>query len=766
MFINYVLIALRNLFNQRAYTLINIAGMAIGIACSLFIILFVNHELSYDRFHSKADQIYRVWVSGKFSGSEFNHAVTAQPMAQALLSDYPEIENVVRLRKYGDWLVTYGDNKFYEENIVFADSTFFEIFDFPLVKGDPGSVLKETRTMVMTRSMASRYFGDEDPVGKLIRFETDTSLFRVTGLMEDVPENSHLHFDAVGSLHTYARPEQEFWVSHNFYTYILTDSLTSKEGLEGKLTYIVEKYIGPTIEDLLGVGLEEMKAKGEFYGYFLQPLKDIHLNSDLDYEFEPNGNKVLVYIFTIVAVLILIVACINFTNMATAQSASRAKEVGIRKLVGAQKPMLVSQFLFESFLLTSLAFLVAAILVKLLIPYFNNLIQLQVNTAFLTTWKVIPLIVLFIIITGLLAGSYPAFYLAAFRPISILKGVLFQGTKGSQIRSILVVLQLAVSILILVGTYITFGQLRFLINKDPGFDTENILVIRRPDVLRDRIESFKQELLRNPGVVSIANSNSIPGRHFSNMAIFVEERGTNNIYQTWQSWVSHDYEKVFSLNLVDGRFFSRDNPTDSSGIVINQAAVKSLDLEEPVLGKRLLVPTGSYPSVPIIGILQDFHFQSMHTSIAPMSLLLMDEDYERLYDTEKKTGSIFVSFAIISLSIACLGLIGLISFTAVQRTKEIGIRKAMGSANQLIVGLFFKEIGILVAFATLLAVPVYFAADSWLQNFAYHIPFNGFIFAIILISAGIITLVLSWISVAGIVINASRSNPADSLRYE
>ena len=808
MFINYVLIALRNLFNQRAYTLINIAGMAIGIACSLFIILFVNHELSYDRFHSKADQIYRVWVSGKFSGSEFNHAVTAQPMAQALLSDYPEIENVVRLRKYGDWLVTYGDNKFYEENIVFADSTFFEIFDFPLVKGDPGSVLKETRTMVMTRSMASRYFGDEDPVGKLIRFETDTSLFRVTGLMEDVPENSHLHFDAVGSLHTYARPEQEFWVSHNFYTYILTDSLTSKEGLEGKLTYIVEKYIGPTIEDLLGVGLEEMKAKGEFYGYFLQPLKDIHLNSDLDYEFEPNGNKVLVYIFIIVAVLILIVACINFTNMATAQSASRAKEVGIRKLVGAQKPMLVSQFLFESFLLTSLAFLVAAILVKLLIPYFNNLIQLQVNTAFLTTWKVIPLIVLFIIITGLLAGSYPAFYLAAFRPISILKGVLFQGTKGGKIRSILVTLQLAVSILILVGTYITFGQLRFLINKDPGFDTESILVIRRPDVLRDRIESFKQELLRNPGVVSVANSNSIPGRRFSNMAIFVEERGTNNIYQTWQSWVSHDYEKVFSLNLVDGRFFSRDNPTDSSGIVINQAAVKSLDLEEPVLGKRLLAPTGSYPSVPIIGILEDFHFQSMHTSIAPMSLLLipgnrggylpvklsgsdlqgtiefiqktwesftaeypfdyfwMDEDYERLYDTEKKTSNIFVSFAIISLSIACLGLIGLISFTAVQRTKEIGIRKAMGSASQPIVGLFFKEIGILVAFATLLAVPVYFAADSWLQNFAYHIPFNGFIFAIILISAGIITLVLSWISVAGIVINASRSNPADSLRYE
>jgi putative ABC transport system permease protein len=413
----------------------------------------------------------------------------------------------------------------------------------------------------------------------------------------------------------------------------------------------------------------------------IQPLKEIHLNSNLDYEFEPNGNKVLVYIFIIIAALILVVACINFTNLATVRSVSRSKEVGIRKLAGAQKPMLVSQFLFESFFLTSLAFALAAILVSLLIPYFNNMINLEVNTAFLTTWKLVPLIVLFILLTGLLAGSYPAFYLAAFRPINVLKGVLVKGIKSGKMRSVLVVLQFGVSILILLGTYITFGQLRFLIHKNPGFDTENILVIRRSDVLKDKIESFKQELLRNPGVVSVSNSNSIPGRNFSNNAIFVEERGTNNTYLTWQSWVSLDYDKVFSLNIVDGRFFSKDIPTDSSGIVINQAAVKFLDLDEPVLGKRLLVPTGpqSFEPVQIIGILEDFHFQSMHTNIQPMSLMLipgnwegyipvkltgsdlqetihfvgkiwesftteypfdyfwMVDDYERLYDTEKKT---------------------------------------------------------------------------------------------------------------------------------
>jgi putative ABC transport system permease protein len=810
MYINYVLVAIRNLLKQRSYTLINITGMAIGITCSIFIILFVSHELSYDKFHSRADRIFRVGVSGKFSGNEFNQAVTAQPMAQALISDYPEVKNVVRLREFGDWLVTYGDNKFHEEHMLFADSTFFEIFDFKLLKGDPFTVLKEKRTIVLTESMARKYFGDGDPVGKMIKLETDTSLFRVTGLMEDIPANSHIHFDAVGSLHTYARPEQEFWVSHNFYTYILTDGITPKDALESKFESIIYKYVGPQIEEILGMSMDVLEEQGDFFGYFLQPLKEIHLNSDLDYEFEPNGNRVLVYIFIVIAALILIVACINFTNLATAQAVSRSKEVGIRKLVGARKPMLVSQFLFESFILTALAFGLAAILVSLLLPYFNNMIQLEVNTAFLANWKIIPLILLFILFTSLLAGSYPAFYLAAFRPISVLKGVVIRGTRGGKIRSILVVLQLAVSILILVGTYITFGQLRFLIQKDPGFDTDHILVIRRSDVLKDKMESFKQELLRNPGILSVSNSNSIPGRTFSNNAIFVEERGTNATYLTWQSWVGFDYEKVYSLKILDGRFFSREISTDSSGIVINRAAIKALDLEEPVLGKRLLRPSGpqTFEASPIIGIVEDFHFQSMHTSIEPMSLLLMpgnwegyipvklagpnlqesvdflretwesftteypfdyfwmSDDYERLYDTEKKTSNIFVAFAIISLIIASLGLIGLISFTAVQRTKEIGIRKVMGSSSEFIVRLFFKEIGVLVAVGALLAAPVYFIVNDWLQNFAYHIPFNLLRFAFILLAAGLITLFLSWISVGGITITASRRNPADSLRYE
>jgi len=810
MFFNYFLVALRNLLKRRTYTLINITGMAIGIACSIFIILFVNHELGYDQFHTRADRIYRVCVSGKFSGNEFNQAITAQPMAQALISDYPEVKNVVRLREYGDWLMSYGENKFHEENMLFADSTFFEIFDFKLIKGDPTSVLKEKRTLVLTESMARKYFGDDDPIGKMIKLETDTTLHRVTGLMEDVPENSHIHFDAVGSLHTYARPEDEFWVSHNFYTYILTDGMTPKDTLENKFQSIIYKYVGPQIEEVLGMSMEAFVEQGDFFGYYLQPLSEIHLTSDLDYEFEPNGNKVLVYIFLVIAALILIVACINFTNLATAQAVSRSKEVGIRKLVGAQKPMLVSQFLFESFMLTAFAFLVAAILVSLLIPYFNNMIQLDINTANLPGWKIAPLILLFIIFISFLSGSYPAFYLAAFRPISVLKGVVKRGTRGGKIRSILVMLQLAVSILILVGTYISFGQLHFLINKDPGFDTENILVIRRSDVLKDNMESFKQELLRNPGVVSASNSNSIPGRNFSNNALFVEERGTNSTYLTWQSRVSFDYDKVFSLKMVDGRFFSRDISTDSSGIVVNQAAVKSLGLEEPVLGQRLLMPSGpqTYDASPIIGIAEDFHFQSMHTSIEPMSLLLMPgnqegyipvklsrsdmsetvdfiretwesfgteypfdyfwmkDDYARLYNTEKQTSSIFVAFAIISLVIACLGLIGLISFTAVQRTKEIGIRKVMGSSSEFIVRLFFKEIGILVAIATLLAAPVYFIANNWLQNFAYHIQFSPLKFAVILVAAGIITLLLSWISVGGITINASRKNPVESLRYE
>jgi putative ABC transport system permease protein len=561
---------------------------------------------------------------------------------------------------------------------------------------------------------------------------------------------------------------------------------------------------------VMGITLEDLEKEGTYFGYYLQPLKSIHLNSNIQYEFEPNGNKALVYIFIVIAVLILLVACINFMNLATARASTRAREVGIRKLVGAHRSMIITQFLTESILLVILAFLVAILLVSWLLPSFSNMIQVKLNFGFMNSPFFLPLILLFILVTGLIAGSYPAFFLAAFRPAAVLKGSLQKGSKGKPLRSILVVLQIWVSIFILVGTFVTFAQMRYLLKKDPGFQRENVLVIRRSDVLKDKIESFKQELLKNPNILAVTNSNSIPGRTFSNNAIFVEGKGMENTYLTWQSWVSYDYEKVFDLKLAEGRFFSRDIPTDSSAAVINQVAIKSLGLEEPVIGKRLQSPTGpqTFQYHTIIGVLKDFHFKSLHIEIEPMTYLFipgnwegyipvrlsghdmeqtiayvkktwdsftteypfdyfwMNEDYAKLYATEKKTSSVFIAFALMSMIIACLGMIGLVSYTAVQRTKEIGVRKAMGSSAGKIVYLFAKETGLFVVIAGILAFPIWFAAKEWLHNFAYHIDFTLLFFLLLLCGATLATLVIAFLSVGGIALSASMNNPAESLRYE
>lgn len=810
MFRHYLLTGIRNLLRHKGYTLLNIFGLAIGLATSLFILLFVYHELSYDRFHKKADRIYRVCIRGRFAGGDMNQAITAQPMAASMRADYPEIENVVRLRQYGDWLVSYQDKKFHEERFLFADSTFFKVFDFELIQGDPETVLDEPRSVVLTESHARKYFGDDDPVGKMIKLERDTVLTKVTGVMRDVPGNSHIHFDMVGSVHTYARPQNDSWLSHNFYTYVLLKEGISKEQLEPRLNDMVKKYLGPAIQDAIGVTYEEMEKQGFFFGYYLQPLKSIHLNSHLQYEFEPNGNKTLVYIFIAVAVLILLVACINFMNLATARASTRAREVGLRKLVGAHKTRIVMQHLSESVFLVLVSFLVAVLLVSWLLHPFSNLIQIKPNLEFLKQPVFIPVIILFLLVTAFLAGSYPAFFLSSFQPAAVLKGSVQRGIKGRFLRSLLVVLQMGLSIFILVGAFITFSQLRYLIRTNPGFHRENVLVIRRSDALRDQLETFKQELLKNPNVVAVSHSRQLPGKNYSNNATFVEGKGMENTYLTWQDWIGFDYDKVFSLEMVDGRFFSRDISGDSTAVVINEAAVRSLGLEDPVPGKALIGPTGqdSIVRIPIIGVLRDFHFKSLHLSIEPMAYFIMrgnwegfipvrlsgnnleetvayvkrtwesftsdypfdyfwmEDDWARLYDTEKKTSGVFIAFAIISLIIAILGLIGLVSYTAVQRTKEVGVRKALGSTDRQIVMLFAKETGRFVLVSAILATPIWFAAKSWLQNFAYHIPFNILIFLFFLIGATILTLILAWLSVGAIAINASRNNPADSLRYE
>jgi len=802
---NFFLTAFRNLTQKWSYSFINILGLTIGLASVIYIFLFVSFELSYDKMHNHYDRIYRMGVKGMLMNSEINQAITAAPMAEALRNDYPEVAGACRLTTAGDWLMTYKDKKFNERYFLFADSTFFDIFSFKLIKGDPKTVLTEPRSIVFTESAAKKYFGNEDPVGKTLKVENDTVLYQVTGLMQDIPENSHFTFDMLGSMTTLRRSESTFWVNHNYYTYILLNEGTDPEAFETKMQSLVEKYVGPQIEQILGVNMQEFEASGNSFGYFMQPLADIHLRSDLQYEIEANGNILYIYIFISVAVFILVIASINFTNLATARAANRATEVGVRKVLGAQKKQLVAQFLTESFLITLLSLALAVVALEVVMPYLNNITQIPLAINYFSSWYTLPGFLLLIILVSFMAGSYPAFFLASFRPVAVLKGKLKLGAKNGMLRSALVIVQFVVSVFILLSTYTVSDQLHYMLNKDLGFEKEHVLMIRRSDGLRNQMESFKSEVKNLSGVVEITNARNYPGINFSNNTFFKEGEQTNT-YLLNQAWVSFDYEKTFGFEMLKGRFFSKDFPTDSNAIVINESAVKSLGLDEPV-GKNLLLPAGEneYRPLKIIGVVKDFHFKSLHTTIEPAAFTLLpgnwegvvcvklrpeninntissiqniwesftsqypfeyfffDDHMEDLYQAEKRTSSIFIIFSLLSVVIALFGLFGLISFITEQRKKEIGIRKTFGSTSLNIVVIICKDILKLIIIATLISWPIaYWVMNKWLQDFSYRVDIHFIMFLVI----PLITMLVSLLVVIYQALKAAFRNPAETLRYE
>ena len=732
---NFFLTAFRNVFKNWSYSAINIIGLSTGLAAIIYITLFVQFELGYDKFHEKGEDIYRIGVYGMMMNNEINQAVTAAPMAEAMMNDYPEVVSACRLRESGDWLIQYGDVKFNEKEWIFADSTFFDIFSFKLLKGDPKTALTKPNNIVMTETGAKKYFGSDNPIGKMLRVESDTALYEVVGLMEDPPENSHFHFDLLGSMARIPGSRNTFWVSHNFHTYVQLKPGTDPDVFTEKMQLMIEKYVGPQIEQVLGINMEEFTASGNSFSYFIQPLYDIHLHSDLQYEIETNGNKLYVYIFISIAIFILVIASINFTNLATARASNRSKEVGIRKVVGAMKKQLVLQFLTEAFIITLISLTAAVVILELFMPALNNMVQIPLSIDYFSCWYIVPSLLLLILLVSLMAGSYPAFFLASFRPVSVLKGKLKLGAKSGVLRSVLVITQFVVSVFILLSTYTVSSQLRYMLNKDLGFEKENLLMIRRSDALDNQMEAFKSELKKITSVEEVSNSNAYPGVNFSNNAFFLEGESTSNTYLLNQAWVSYDYGKTFGFELLEGRFFSRDYPTDSNAIVINEAAVKSLGLEDPI-GKNILSPweNNEFIKRPIIGVVKDFNFKSLHTKIEPAAFTLMpgnwegvvcvklkpdnmsssikqiqqvwesftteypfeyfffDDHLKDLYKTEQRTNGIFILFSALSILIAFMGLLGLISFIAEQRKKEIGVRKTFGSTSTNIVLLISKDI--------------------------------------------------------------------------
>jgi putative ABC transport system permease protein len=812
MIANIVKVAFRNLFKHFGYSFINILGLAIGLASSIFIFLYVINELSYDRFHEKSDRIYRVWILGNMPGTEMRHAVSSPPMMETMLNDYPEVESAVRLYQSGGWLVRSGDRKFHEteREYIFADSTFFDVFSFKLLKGNPKTCLRDPRSIVLTEEYARKYFGDEDAMGKSLRIERDTNYYTITGVMEDVPVNSHIQFKMLGSLSTWEQSRSTNWVNHNFYTYIVLAPGTDPEAFESRMQEMVIKYVGPLVEQFMGIDLEQFEQSGNSYGYRIQPLTDIHLHSNLQFEMEPGGNPMYVYIFMVIAVLILIIACINFMNLATARSASRAREVGLRKVVGSSRSLLIAQFLAESVFLSIFALIIAVILVYLLLPGYNNLIRLDLDFDIFSSSWTIPLLVLFAIFVGLLAGSYPAFVLAAFKPVAVFKTEAGGRSGRSFLRNLLIVTQFTVTIFILLGTIIVNRQLNYMQKKDPGFGKEHVLIVHRSDALRQKIDAFKEEICQHANIISAANATQVPSYEYWQNAHWLEGWGRSEIFTLASCYVSYDYDKALDLEIIEGRFFSREMGTDSNAIVINEATQRAFNIEDP-LNTRFMEPGSEGDPdefYPIIGVVKDFHFESMHEEIHPMAIHFMrgnwegvlviklgdgnmpatvdfvkqtwedfnvehpfeyswmDDTFDSMFETERRTGQILLIFSLLSMFISCLGLLGLISYTTNQRTKEIGIRKTMGASVSIVMLILSKETFRLLGISALISIPAYFGVRLWLQNFAYHIDFNVLFYAIVLFVVTLIVLLIALLTVSYNSYQAAITNPAESLRVE
>ena len=808
----FLKITCRHLLRRKGHLFINIAGLAIGLASSILILMFVRDELSYDRHHEHADRIYRISLRVNMQGSQLHAPITPAPMAAAILQDLPEVRSVVRLYGFSSApSIRSGDRHYIERNLVYADSSVFDVFTFNMLRGDKKNALNRPNTLVLTESAALKYFGSEDPLGKTLELGNDRALYQVTGIMEDPPGNSHFSFDVMASFTSVPEHQSFTWIGNFCYTYILLEDFADPGRLEAKFPAMLETYLGPQIENMMGTTLEEIHETGGEWGYQLQPLTRIHLHSDLQGEIQANGNITTVRVFSLIALLILVIAGINYTNLSTARSAGRAKEIGLKKVVGSGKSQLIYQFLGESVFLSFISMIIAMCLVEIFIPAFNNIAGKDLQVQYFTTWYTMPLLALISIIVGFFSGSYPAFFLSSFSPLNVLKGRLHSGMKSSSFRSFLVAFQFLITIVLLISTFTVYRQIDFMSSKDLGMNPENVLVIHRfHSVPEENRETFSQELTNYPGILASSIARSIPGLPYVGDAFRRDGAPSNEQHVISNGWVDHDYARVLGLKLVEGRFFSRDFASDSLAVVLNETAVRALGYDDPVTGKKVInTGQGGTMEAPedlaftIIGVVRDFHFQSLHQSISPLVLSpgtqgnyllvkiaegeeagaidiirdrwndfvdeqplnysFLSDDLNLNYGAEQRTGLIISIFAVLSILIASLGLLGLASYAAEQRTKEIGIRKALGASVGSVMLLLSKEINVLVIISTLLAWPVaWYFMNGWLENFAYRVEIGIAVFLL----ASVLTYLVALATVSFQAWKFASLNPVNTLRDE
>lgn len=806
MYKSYFKIAWRNVSRNKSLFAINVSGLALGIATSLVILLFVADELSFDRYNAKADRIVRVVLKGKVNGEVIKEAVTPAPVAATLVNEFPEVIEGTRIRRAGSPKIAYKSTTYRNSRLAFVDPNFFNVFTLPFLQGDPKTALKDPHTIVITTDEALKYFGNEDPINKLLDFKGTEEQYLVTGVIENVPANSHFHFDLFASMEGVGDSKVDNWMASNYFNYVVLSEGTNIEELEKKLPAIVEKYMGPQVAQI-GMTFEKFTENGNEIGLFMQPLTDIHLYSDFagQTELEAGGDVRTVYIFAAVALFMLLIACINFMNLSTAGATRRNREIGVKKVLGSLRSQLVQQFLTESLMATSAAMILALALVVFALPIFNQLSGKSLDISFIANPEVILGLLLLGITITLLAGSYPAFFLSSIRPISALRNKTTNSGKSKGIRSALVVFQFVVSAGLILSIIIVSQQMAYIQNKEIGYDRDRLLVLRESYLLGNNENAFKNELLNDPRVERVTMSAFVPaGPTDNNMTGVYPGRQHEAFRRTVLYQIDPQYIPTMGMQLVAGRNFS-ENGGDSLNIIINETAMRTFGLGDNPLGQVLTANTGSdgeTRSLTVIGVIKDFHFRSLHETIAPLimvnnpyggliirtktreiadllasmeekwkafqveepfSYALLDELYNETYLSEQKMGTILRVFGALTILVACLGLFGLVTFTAEQRVREIGIRKVLGAKVTEIVSLLSKDLIVLVAISFIIAFPLgYYLMDKWLQDFAYRIEIQWWVYAL----AALTTLLIAFFTMSFKTVRSALANPVESLRSE
>jgi putative ABC transport system permease protein len=816
MLINYMTIALRNLRKHSFYTFINVMGLAVGIASCLLIVLYINNELSYDTHYDGADRIYRVDTEVKFGGNHLHMATSPGPLAETLKANYPEVENAGRFWSRGSMLFKRSDQNIKENDVVLADSSIINVFTIPFIQGNPKGALNEPNSMIISQKTAEKYFPNENPVGQSLIVENMDS-YKITGVYKNMPPTSHFNFDIILSIVSEPYHKDPQWLSSNFNTYIKLRPGADYKSLESKFPAMVDKYAGPQARAAFGddFTMDKFRAGGNKLEWTMRPLKDIHLHSDLTAELGINSDITYIYLFGAIALFILAIACINFMNLSTARSANRAKEVGVRKVMGSLRSHLVRQFLSESILLSVFSFFVAIGLAWMILPSFNILSDKQLFIPF-TAGSFWLTVISSAVLIGILAGVYPSFFLSGFKPVNVLKGNVSLGMKSGLVRSALVVFQFSISILLIICTIAVNRQLGFIQNKKIGFNKDQIIVIKDAYGMGNQLQSFKEEILKDSRILSGTISGFLPvsGTNRNDNSHWPEGKqptGDNLIaLQCWR--VDYDYIKTLGMKIKDGRDFSIEFPSDSTSVILNEAAVKMFGYDQDPLGKKIsrfgdgpgvFDPNKAYANFKIIGVVEDFHFESLKQNITPLAFFLsksvglisfrfeaknshevieslektwkamapglpfsysfLDEDFGNMYAAEQRLGKIFTVFAGLAILIACLGLFALTSFTAEQRTKEIGIRKVLGASVSSIVLLLSKEFGKLIVIAFVLAAPLaWYGVEWWLKGYTYKADIGILVYLI----AGLSAFMVAWLTMSFQSFKAASNNPVKSLRSE